>query len=196
MSFMSGHELCEAVEEHLATLGYKVFGDHSKGWSWELDDYQPSLPACDSQGEAAAAALADLVQRTAELLDAAAAVIENWEGGDLAAAVRELDLCVKALRDRGDDAPAGTNDAPDVDEDSSQGWLLHGDGPDGPWTVGAYLDEDDAHEAALAKATTWIEEGHQVDLDHFGYALAQHKFAHVIGLDQSVWIDPIPVKGA
>lgn len=99
MSFMSGHELCEAVEKHLATLGYQVFGDHDEGWSWELGDYQPSLPACDSQGEAAAAALADQVQRTAELLDAAAAVVERWESGDLAAAVRELDLCIKAIRD-------------------------------------------------------------------------------------------------
>ena len=196
MSFMSGHELCEAVEEHLATLGYKVFGDHTEGWSWELGEYQPSLPACDSQGEAAAAALADLVHRTDELLDAAATVIERWERGDLAEAVRELDLCVKLLRDRSDDAPASNKDAADVNDECAQGWLLHGDGPTGPWTVGAFLDQDDAHEAALAKAKTWIEEGHRVDLDHFGCALTQHKFVHVIGLDQSVWIDPIPVKGA
>lgn len=196
MSFMSGHELCEAVEQHLATLGYKVFGDHEEGWSWELDAYQPSLPACDSQGEAAAAALADLVQRTDELLDAASAVIDRWERGDLAEAVRELDLCVKLLRDRSEDAPATQVDLDEADAECTQGWLLHGDGPTGPWTVGAYLDVDDAQEAAIAKARSWVEEGHRVDLEHFGYALAQHKFVHVIGLDQSVWIDPIPVKGA
>lgn len=195
MSYMSGQELCQSVEEHLATLGYKVFGDPTEGWSWELDDYQPSQPACDSQGEAAAAALADLVQRTAELLNAAEAVVGSWEGGDLAAAVRELDLCVQALRDRGEDAPSQKNEGTDVDAHSSQGWLLRGDGPDGRWIAGAFLDQDDAHEAALAKAKTWAAEGHVVDLDHFAYALAQHNFVHVIGLDQSVWIDPIPVKG-
>ncbi len=196
MSFMSGHELCEAVEQQLGTLGYKVFGDHAEGWSWELDEYQPALPACDSQGEAAAAALADFVQRTNELLDAAAAVVERWESGDLAEAVRELDLCVKLLRNRIEDASEAHGDADNVDADCSQGWLLHGDGPTGPWTVGAFLDLDDAQEAALAKARSWVEEGHRVDLDHFGGALAQHRFVHVIGLDQSVWIDPLPVKGA
>ena len=133
---------------------------------------------------------------TDELLDAASAVIDRWERGDLAEAVRELDLRVKLLRDRSEDAPTTQGDLDDADAECSQGWLLHGDGPTGPWTVGAYLDADDAQEAALAKARSWVEEGHRVDLEHFGYALAQHKFVHVIGLDQSVWIDPIPVKGA
>jgi hypothetical protein len=193
MSFMTGHELCQAVEEHLATLGYRVFGDSSDGWTWELGDYEPQLPPCDSQGEAAAAALADLVQRTDELLNAAEAVVERWERGDLAAAVRELDLCLKALRDRTDEAVEA--ETVEID-DSVDGWLLHGDGPTGPWTVGAYLDLDDAHEAALAKARAWVEEGHHVDLEHFALTLTQHKFIHVIGLDASVWIDPLPIKSA
>lgn len=196
MSYMSGHELCEAVEQHLATLGYKVFGDSAEGWSWELGEFQPSLPACDTQGEAAAAALADLVQRTSELLDAAEAVVDRWESGDLAEAVRELQLCVKLLRDRGADAPSDDEGASGDDPDVSQGWLLHGDGPDGLWTVGAFLDKDDAHEAALSKARGWIEDGHRVDLDLFAYALTQHQHVHVIALDQSVWIDPLPVKRA
>lgn len=194
MSLMSSHELCEAVEEQLALLGYRVYGDPSDGWSWELDDYAPSMPACDSQGEAAAAALADLVQRTDELLDAAETVIDRWERGDLAEAVRELQLCVKALRDREDEAIERAN-ASDVDE-IHEGWLLHGDGPAGPWTVGAFLDQDDAHEAALAKAKEWVKEGHRVDLDHFAATLAQHLWVHVLGLDQTVWIDAIPVKAA
>lgn len=194
MSFMTGHELCQTVEEHLATLGYRVYGDPSDGWTWELDDYTPSLPTFDSQGEAAAAALADLVQRTEELLAAAEAVVERWERGDLAEAVRELQLCVKALRDRSDESIEQASDA-EVD-DIHEGWLLHGDGPAGPWTVGAFLDQDDAHEAALAKAKEWIKEGHRVDLDHFAATLAQHLWVHVLGPDQTVWIDAIPVKAA
>ncbi len=194
MSFMTGHELCQAVEEHLATLGYRVYGDSSDGWTWELDDYTPSVPACDSQGEAAAAALADLVQRTDELLDAAETVIERWERGDLAEAVRELELCVKALRDRSEGAIERPESA-EVD-DSQEAWLLHGDGPAGPWTVGAFLDLDDALEAALDKAKEWVKEGHRVDLDHFATALAEHLWVHLLGLDQTVRIDAIPVKGA
>lgn len=198
MSYMSGNELCTAVEEHLGTLGYKVFGEPGEGWDWQLGSYHSKSGDCDSQGHAAAAALGDLVQRTDELLDAAEEVVARWEAGDLAASVRELQFCVTALR-----APVGATgrdaDAEvdvDADEAVSEGWLLHGDGPTGPWTVGAYLDLDDAIDAGLQKARDWIEEGHKLDLDHFGSVLAQHKFIHVLGLDQTVRIDPIPVKGA
>lgn len=202
MSYMSGNELCTAVEQHLGTLGYKVFGVPGEGWDWELRSYQSKAGDCDSQGHAAAAALGDLVQRTDELLDAAEEVIACWEVGDLAGAVRWLQLCVTALRAppgaAGRDANAEVDGDADDDaaEEVSEGWLLHGEGPTGPWTVGAYLDVADAIEAGVQKARDWIDEGHKLDLDHFGSVLAQHKFIHVLGLDQTVRIDPIPVKGA
>ncbi|CAD5366683.1 conserved hypothetical protein [Rubrivivax sp. A210] len=196
MSTMTGHELCEAVEQHLGTLGYRVFGEPCEGWDWELGGYQSPALACDSQGEAAAAALADLVKRTSELLDAAEAVIARWERGNLAAAVRELELSVTALRKPNGDLARDATPSISADEVAPEGWLLHGEGPDGPWTEAVFLDLAAATGSAMEFAREWIEEGLEIDLDHYEGQLAEHKFIHMPALNRTVWIDAVDVIGA
>lgn len=87
-----------SAEVLLRELGYEICGDdEDSGWYWCLGDFNSRsvTPAADTIGEATVSALADLVARSAELRAAARAVIDNWDRGDLAAAVRELDACTK-----------------------------------------------------------------------------------------------------
>lgn len=196
MAYMSGNELCEAVQTQLGTLGYKIFGDPAEGWSWELGDYQPQGSACDSQGEAVATALHDLVQRTDELLNAAADVVARWESGDLAEAVRELDLCVKYLRRPVAESARGRQpgaSATDLDT-FSQVWLAHGDAPDGPWSRGAFLDFDHAIDASLARAHELIEAGHEIDLETLEDHLRSEQGCHASGLELTFLVEQIEVN--
>jgi hypothetical protein len=88
-----------AIERLLRLLGYEICGDDDLGWHWQLGSFK-SLTAelpFDTVEIASAAALADLVSHTSELLDACQQTVARWSHGDLALSIRELDLCVRAF---------------------------------------------------------------------------------------------------
>lgn len=99
MSF-SSTDLHSHVDQQLRELGYEICGDDDEvGWYWMLGDYKSTQTklAFDTQAEASAEAISDLVQRTQELLAASRRVVWQWSTGSLAEAVRELDACAKAF---------------------------------------------------------------------------------------------------
>jgi hypothetical protein len=87
------------VDDLLREFGYEIGGDDEIGWTFHFggDDSAHRGPQVDSAAQACLSALNDLIIGTQDLMSAAKAVLENWESGDLAAAVRELATCVRVL---------------------------------------------------------------------------------------------------
>ena len=87
------------ANELLRELGYEICGDDDEGWAFHFGgpDSTTRGPQVDTAAQASASALMDLTIGTQDLLAAAKAVLDSWESGDLAAAVRELDTCVRVL---------------------------------------------------------------------------------------------------
>ena len=80
------------ADELLRELGYEICGDDDDGWAFHFggDDSTTRGPRLDSAAQASASALKDLAIGTQDLLAASKAVLDSWESGDPAAAVREL----------------------------------------------------------------------------------------------------------
>lgn len=187
---MTSTDLCSTVEEHLLILGYKIFDEPDEGCEWQLGDFcsrSVSL-AFDNRQEAVADAVRDLALRSQELLAAARVVVDRWSQGDLAEAVRELDLCVQGLA-------TPTAESASDGADALQAWLVHGDGPNGPWREEAFVDFDAAVTRAIAVGQQWIDEGHVVDLAHLEAELRKAHFSWVLGLDASIHLVQIDVVG-
>lgn len=84
----------------LERLGLDVTGDDDEGYTIRcgtVDLHTAHGTRFDSAGEALAIAMAGLLDRVADLVDAAADVVGRWQHGDLAEAVRELDVCMRAV---------------------------------------------------------------------------------------------------
>lgn len=178
--------LQQAVERELRKLGYEICGDDDlDGWYWRLEDYdsRQTSTAEDRIEFATVAALKDLVARTQELLAAATVVVERWDRGDLAEAVRELNATLLAMRSDGASAEADTvaADEPSAVLDSGgipighQAWLVCGTAPDGPWNEEAYLDRAAATARAREVAEVWQAEGLPVDLEQLETELASNR---------------------
>ncbi|TDM05067.1 MAG: hypothetical protein C4K60_20290 [Ideonella sp. MAG2] len=96
----SASDLQMDVDRLLDRLGLEVTGDDEEGFTVCRGGKELTygrLPVHDTAAEAAAAALEDLIDRVEELMSAAKTVIDRWEDGDLAEAVRELVLCVRTI---------------------------------------------------------------------------------------------------
>ena len=173
------------IEQHLRALGYEICGDEDHtGWYWCFGDFTSrtvTLPL-DTIEEATSAAVLDLVDRTSELLASARLVLQNWDSGDLAAAVRDLGISVAALsavetaaKDR-PPADGGPFEA-DLILDAKgarigrRAWLVQGDDAYGPWIEVVYLDLDAAINMAREIGQDWLDEGHAIDLDDLERAL-------------------------
>ena len=175
--------LQQAVEHALRDLGYEICGDDDiEGWYWRLEDYdsrQTTLAEDRIEG-ATAAALQDLVSRTQELVAAASAVVERWDQGDLAEAVRELHATLLAMRSESEGASTDrtVNREAAVVLDSTErpishrAWLVRGTAPDGPWNEEAYLDQSAAIARARENAEVWQADGLIVDFEQLEEALA------------------------
>ena len=175
--------LQQGIEHALRGLGYEICGDDdNEGWYWRLEDYdsRQTTLAEDRIEDATAAAVLDLVSRTQELMAAASAVVERWDRGDLAEAVRELHATLLAMRSESEGAPTGlTVDrkagvVPDSTERpiSHRAWLVSGTAPDGPWNEEAYLDQSAAIARSREIAEVWQAEGLSVDFEQLEEALA------------------------
>lgn len=175
--------LQQGIEHALRGLGYEICGDDdNEGWYWRLEDYdsRQTTLAEDRIEDATAAAVLDLVSRTQELMAAACAVVERWDRGDLAEAVRELHATLLAMRSESEGAPTGlTVDreagvVPDSTERpiSHRAWLVSGTAPDGPWNEEAYLDQSAAIARSREIAEVWQAEGLSVDFEQLEEALA------------------------
>ena len=98
----SSSDLQSHVDELLDELGYQIIGDDGEGWAWRVGGAEVLSvtglhgPIFDSAAEATAAALQELVGCVDDLRGTGRTVVERWESGDLAEAVRELDgaLCM------------------------------------------------------------------------------------------------------
>lgn len=96
----SASDLQMDADRQLRALGYEICGDDDdEGWYWTIGSFQSTSAklAFDSAAEATADAVRDLVQRSGELLAAARLAVSRWSEGDLAEAIRELDVCAKAF---------------------------------------------------------------------------------------------------
>lgn len=88
------------LDRQLESLGLEVTGDDDEGYTIRcgtVDLRTDCGTRFDSAGEALAVAMTGLLDRVADLAGAAAEVVRRWERDDLAEAVRELDVCVKAV---------------------------------------------------------------------------------------------------
>ena len=113
----SASDLQMDADRQLRTLGYEICGDDDDGgWYWTIGSFRSTSAnlAFDSAAEATADAVRDLVQRGGELLAAARLAVSRWSEGDLAEAIRELDVCVKAFPVVAETDGVGTGD-PSVD---------------------------------------------------------------------------------
>ncbi len=98
MSAIQSFELQPALERLLRNLGYEVCGDDDQtGWYWMVGDHssRSNQIAFDTIAAATLDAARDLVERTQDLTCAALAVVHRWDKGDLAAAVRDLDVAAR-----------------------------------------------------------------------------------------------------
>ncbi len=173
------HNLQQAIERLLRELGYEICGDDDiDGWYWRLAEFDSRSVrlAEDSMDQAIEDALHDLIARVQELIAAAGQVVERWDHGDLAAAVRELEACLRAMEpesrlDHSNDA----DEALVLDGDGArigrQAWLVHGDAVDGPWHDKAYSHQEAAITRAREIGQEWLDEGRDVDLDQLAAAL-------------------------
>lgn len=102
MSFSSS-DLQSAVDELLDELGYEISGDDGDGWTWRFGDHKPSSSAAassrlfDEASEATLSSMGDLVGCIDDILGTGRTVVERWQTGDLAAAVRELHGALRML---------------------------------------------------------------------------------------------------
>ena len=185
MNAISTQPLQVCIDRHLRALGYEICGDEdSTGWYWCFGDFTSrttSLPF-DTIDEATSAAVLDLVDRTSELLASAKLVLQSWDSGDLAAAVRDLGVSVAALTAVGaDDKDPVPADSRPVEADlildakgariGRRAWLVQGDDAYGPWIEVVYLDLDAAINMAREIGQDWLDEGHAIDLDDLERAL-------------------------
>lgn len=185
MNTTSTQPLQVCIERHLRTLGYEICGDDdSTGWYWRFGNFTSravTLPL-DTIDEATCAALLDLMNRTRDLLASSELVLQHWESGDLAAAVRDLAVSVAALTETGAGAnhPTPASVAP-VDADlildahsariGCQAWLVQVDSAEGPWVEDAHLNLDSAITQVRNIAQGWLADGHAIDLDEVESAL-------------------------
>jgi hypothetical protein len=128
MSAIHSFELQQALERLLRNLGYEVCGDDDQtGWYWMVGDHSSrskQLPF-DTIAEATLDAARDLIERTQELTCAALAVIRHWDQGDLAAAVRDLDVAARYLAHSLDPDEASPLAASDTQLTARDG-VMHG----------------------------------------------------------------------
>lgn len=88
----SASDLQNDIDNLLDGLGYEIEGDDDDdGWTWRFGGkLQANALPFDKAAEATRAAMRDLVGCVDDILGTGRTVVERWEGGDLAAAVREL----------------------------------------------------------------------------------------------------------
>ncbi len=198
------HNLQQAAERLLRELGYEICADDDvDGWYWRLGEFDSRgvRLADDSIDQATEDALRDLVARTKELIAAAGQVVDHWDQGDLAEAVRELDACLRAMEperrldeisdSNADDTLVLGGDGARIDRPS---WLVHGDAADGPWLDKAYLQQEAAIARAREIGQEWLDEGRTVDPAQLDAALrAGISYCPCDGL--SVALSPIDVIG-
>jgi hypothetical protein len=162
------------IERILREFDYEICGDEDhEGWYWRLENYdsRQSSHAHDSIELATLSALRDFADRSEELQAAAAVVVDTWEAGDLAGAVRGLELCLRAMKsgDEADEEASGEEPAVILGADGvqigRQTWLVHGDSADGPWLDAVHLQLEAAIARARAIGQEWLDEGLNVDLD-------------------------------
>ena len=185
MNAISTQPLQVCIDRHLRALGYEICGDEdSTGWYWCFGDFTSrttSLPF-DTIDEATSAAVLDLVDRTSELLASAKLVLQSWDSGDLAAAVRDLGVSVAALTAVGaDDKDPVPADSRPVEADlildaqgariGCQAWLIQGDGAEGHWVEDAHLNLNSAITKVRDIGQGWLADGHAIDLDDMERAL-------------------------
>jgi hypothetical protein len=101
-------DLLNELAQQLQKLGLEITGDDVAGFTIRCADGDLLTRRGAHFGtaaEAAAVALIGLLDRVGDLVTAAAAVSQHWERGDLAAAVRELDVCLNEVAVSSDRAP-------------------------------------------------------------------------------------------
>lgn len=101
-------DLLNELAQHLQKLGLEITGDDVAGFTIHCGDADLRTHRGSRFGtaaEAAAVALIGLLDRVDDLVTAAAAVSQRWERGDLAAAVRELDVCLNEVAVSGKQTP-------------------------------------------------------------------------------------------
>ena len=101
-------DLLNELAQHLQRLGLDITSDDAAGFTIRCAEGY----LCTHRGthfgtaaEATAVALIGLLDRVGDLVTAAAAVSRHWERGDLAAAVRELDVCLNEVALSGNQTP-------------------------------------------------------------------------------------------
>lgn len=101
-------DLLKELSQPLQRLGLEITGDEAAGFTICCAEGY----LCTDRGthfgtaaEATAVALIGLLDRVGDLVTAAAAVSRHWERGDLAAAVRELDVSLNEVDLSGKQAP-------------------------------------------------------------------------------------------
>lgn len=96
----SASDLQADVDRLLDRLGLEVTGDDEEGFTIRRGTstlHTDHGSFFNTAAEAANAALQGLFNHVEDLVSAAKEVIDRWERGDLAEAVRELDVCVRVL---------------------------------------------------------------------------------------------------
>lgn len=96
----SACDLQSDVDQLLDRLGLEITGDDCDGYTVRRGDVDLRTSRgvwFDTAAEASAAALEGLFDRVEDLMSAAKQVIDRWERGDLAEAVREMEVCVRCL---------------------------------------------------------------------------------------------------
>ncbi|MGM9489625.1 hypothetical protein [Ideonella sp. YS5] len=119
----SASDLQNDVDRLLDRLGLEITGDDCDGYTVrhagrDLTTARGTI--FDTAAEATAAALDGLIDLVEDLISASKVVIVRWEHGDLAEAVRELDVCVRVV----DGTPASQSGAEKA-EDRRQTRLRH-----------------------------------------------------------------------
>jgi hypothetical protein len=111
----SASDLQNDIDRLLERLGLEITGDDGEGFTIKRAGRELALGSgrdFNTGAEAAAVALEGLIDHVEDLISAAKVVIGRWERGDLAEAVRELDLCVRAI----DEAEPGQTGNEKTDE--------------------------------------------------------------------------------
>lgn len=96
----SASDLQSDIDRLLERLGLEITGDDSDGYTVrragrDLSTHRGRV--FDNAAEATGIAVEKLIDHVEDLISAAKVVLSRWERGDLAEAVRELDLCVRVI---------------------------------------------------------------------------------------------------